>query len=270
MAAELIRIFSDIHYGDRSSQVRRLDQLRPLADGATSLILNGDVLDTRRGPAPDFTAACRAEVTDFFARLGPPVQFLTGNHDPDFSPHHAADLAGGQVFVTHGDVVFDEIVPWAVDAPAIRQLVRARLGPAAGRGLLAEQLAGFRQIAASIPQRHQSERNGWKYLAGLAADTMWPPWRTTRVVQAWWVHPGLIRSLARAHRPAARFAVVGHTHWPGIWGRPGGPIVIGSYCLPVGGLAVDLAADLLTVRRVQLRRGEFRTGEPIAQFALAP
>ena len=42
----LIRIFSDLHYGDRSSRLRRLDQLSPLLDGISRLILNGDTLDT--------------------------------------------------------------------------------------------------------------------------------------------------------------------------------------------------------------------------------
>ena len=272
MAAELIRIFSDIHYGDRSSQVRTLAQLRPLAEGATTVMLNGDTLDTRPGPAPDYSAACRAEVGDFFACLGPPVRFLTGNHDPDISAEHAADLAGGQVLVIHGDLVFDEIVPWAADAPAIRERVLAGLGPAASRGGLEAQLATLRLIAATIPQRHQSERNGWKYLTGLAKDVLWPPWRATRVFRAWGVYPGRIRRLAQAHRPMAKFVLAGHTHWPGVWRRSDGPVVIntGSYCLPVGGLAADLTATQLTVRRVRRRGGEFRLGETIAQFTLAP
>jgi len=270
MAAELIRILSDLHYGDRSSRVLRLAQLRPLAEGVGTLVLNGDVLDTRRGPAPDFTAACRAEVTDFFARLGPPVRFVTGNHDPDFSAEHALDLAGGRVFVTHGDLVFDEIVPWALDAALIRRRVRERLGPQPRPGALEAQLAEFRAIAATLPQRHQSERNRWKYLFGLAVDTAWPPWRANRIVWAWWVYPGRIRALLRRHRPAAQVALVGHTHWPGIWRSGSGPAVIntGSFCQPMGGLAADLEGGSLTVRRVRLTRGEFRPDRVVARFAL--
>jgi hypothetical protein len=66
MAAEVIRIFSDLHYGDRSSRITRLAALAPLAEGAAAVIVNGDSLDTRPGPHPAFTATCRAEVQAFF------------------------------------------------------------------------------------------------------------------------------------------------------------------------------------------------------------
>ena len=91
MAAELTRIFSDIHYGDRASRVRRLAQLRPLLAGVDHLVLNGDTLDTRPGPNPDHTAACRAEVLAFFGEHVPRTTFLTGNHDANFTSEHALD-----------------------------------------------------------------------------------------------------------------------------------------------------------------------------------
>ena len=40
---------------DRGSRVPSLSALRPLFDGATSLIFNGDTIDTRPGPTPDRT-----------------------------------------------------------------------------------------------------------------------------------------------------------------------------------------------------------------------
>src|SRR3954466_6212027 len=59
--AKLTRIFSDVHFGDRASRVDRLAQLRPLLDGVDQLVLNGDTMDTRPGPRPQYTSACRAE-----------------------------------------------------------------------------------------------------------------------------------------------------------------------------------------------------------------
>ena len=111
-----IRIFSDVHFGDRASRVHSLAQLRPLCEGAAALILNGDTLDTRPGPDPDRSSRLLSEVRSFFAAVGVPATLLTGNHDPALSPHHACDLADGRVFVTHGDIFFDEIVPWGHDA----------------------------------------------------------------------------------------------------------------------------------------------------------
>ena len=123
-----IRIFSDVHFGDRASSVRSLGQLRPLGEGAGALILNGDTLDTRSGPDPERSSRLLSEVQSFFSAFGAPATLMTGNHDPVLSPHHACDLAGGQVFVTHGDILFDEIVPWGYDAKLIRRRIRAALG----------------------------------------------------------------------------------------------------------------------------------------------
>ena len=127
MADELTRIFSDLHFGDRASRVHRLEQLRPLCDGVGRLVLNGDTLDTRPGPAPQHTAECRAAVLEFFPREAGAVTYVTGNHDADLSETHSVDLAGGLIFATHGDIIFDNIVPWSRDAAVIGEQITARL-----------------------------------------------------------------------------------------------------------------------------------------------
>ena len=111
------RIFSDLHYGDRASRVRSLGQIAPLLDGPARIVVNGDTLDTRPGKHPRRTAELLAEVRRFFADESPPADLLTGNHDNDISETHALELAGGRVFITHGDVLFEDIVPWGRDAP---------------------------------------------------------------------------------------------------------------------------------------------------------
>src|SRR5688500_8641847 len=121
------RILSDIHYGDRASRVDRLTQLRPLLDGVTHVVLNGDTLDTRPGPLPAHTAECRAAVSALFPREVVTSTFLTGNHDADFCPLHHLDLAGGEVFVTHGDIFFADIVPWSRDAALISRRIAEEL-----------------------------------------------------------------------------------------------------------------------------------------------
>lgn len=269
----LTRILSDIHYGDRASHVRRLAQLRPLIDGLGALVLNGDTLDTRPGPRPGHTAACRAEVLAFTTPSSPPTTLLSGNHDPDFSAQHMIELAGGQVIATHGDVVFDDIVPWGRDAPLIRQKITAALAelPASERTKLAHRFAIWRRVAGSIPQRHQSEPRRLKYALQFAADTVWPPLRVVRILRAWRDYPALVAHFAAHHWPRAKFVVVGHTHRPGVWRSPGGATVIntGSFCPPLGGCAVDVGPNRLVVRAVSRRRDEFRPGDVIADFPLA-
>lgn len=270
---EVTRIISDIHYGDHASRVRRLAQLRPLLDGVTRLVLNGDTLDTRPALDPAHTNACRAEVIDFFPRTVQDVTFLTGNHDADFSPEHSLDLARGEVFVIHGDILFDNLVPWGRDARLLGRRVAEELralAPSARENLDA-RLAIWRRVAASIPQRHQSERNPLKYALYFAADTVWPPLRFFEILRAWRVEPERAAKLVRRYRPAAGFILTGHTHRPGFWRMPDGVVVIntGSFCPPLGGYAVDLTAASLTIRRVDRRGDEFHPGEAVAEFPLA-
>lgn len=274
MAATLTRILSDLHFGDRGTQVADLTQLRPLLDGADHLVLNGDSLDTRPGPAPQHTAECAAALRDFFPRHAPRVTWLTGNHDADFSSDHTLDLAGGIVWVTHGDIFFPAIVPWSVDASLVERLMteELRVLPGDPTADLAEHLALFRRVALRIPQRHQSERDPLKYLASLLYETVWPPLRVFRIFSAWREAPHAAALLSRRHRPQARFVIAGHTHRAGIWPVRPGIVYIntGSYCQRLlGTTVVDVTAESLVVREVSLRSGEFRFGARVAEFPLA-
>ncbi len=273
VAAALTRILSDIHFGDRASRVTRLSQLCPLLEGVSHLVLNGDTLDTRPGPRPAHTDSCRAEVLEFFPRQVPATTFLTGNHDADFSPYHSLDLADGELFVIHGDIFFDNIVPWSADVALIERMIAAELRamPPDRQQDLEHRLAMFRRVAAAIPQRHQSEKHGLKYIVRYLADTIWPPTRAWRILRAWRLTPTHADALARRHRPRAKFVISGHTHRPGIWRMPSGIVIIntGSYCPPLGGTAVDLTAHAVIVRAIDLRGGEFRPGATLAEFPLA-
>jgi predicted phosphodiesterase len=270
--AELTRILSDIHFGDRASRVVRLTQLQPLFDGVTHLVLNGDTTDTRPGPDPQHTAACRAEVMAFFPRAAPALTILTGNHDADLTEIHSLELAAGGVFVVHGDIFFDNIVPWSVDAPLIERLLAAGVRdiPPDRRDDPTERMRLFRKVAAAIPQRHQSEKCSLRYYARFLHDIAWPPTRVWRILEAWRLAPRLAGRFAQQHRPAARFVVSGHTHHPGIWFTPERTVInTGSYCPPLGGTAVDLTADQVVVRSIVSRGGEFRLGDVRARFPLA-
>jgi hypothetical protein len=182
-------------------------------------------------------------------------------------------VAEGRVFITHGDILFDDIVPWGRDASECARLIAAELAARRPpeRELLETRLAIWRHVAAHIPQRHQSETQRLKYALHFAADTVWPPLRIFRIFAAWRSTPGLAAALARRHRPGARFILTGHTHYPGVWRMPDGLVVIntGSFCPPLGGLAVDVTPDRLIVRRVEFRQGAFRPGPATAEFSLA-
>lgn len=252
--------------------VKDLGQIAPLLDGADRVLLNGDTLDTRPGPAPDHTARIVDQVQTFIRQSPAELVLLTGNHDPDISPHHFLELPGG-LLVTHGDIVFDNIVPWGRDALVAAALVNTERGDAAhSADKFARLLEAHRRACAAIPQRHQAERHGLRYLAGFLTDTIWPPSRIWHIVNSWRTFPQRARRLLDEHRPQARFMISGHTHWPGVWPQPDGRVIIntGSYCPPCGHVLVEFDAERLIVRRVRRKSGDFHPGHVIAEFVLTP
>ncbi|MBI5693721.1 MAG: metallophosphoesterase family protein [Verrucomicrobia bacterium] len=273
MPAPLTRIFSDIHFGDRASNVHQLAQLDPLLDGVHHLVLNGDTLDTRPSEDPLHTQRCRVAVAEYFARRVARVTFVTGNHDADFSPCHHLDLAAGDVFAIHGDICFPNLVPWSRDAPIAAARIEAGLAAldANSREDLDRRLEVFRRVAMTLPQRHQSEHHSLRYTLRYLADTVWPPHRFLLVMHAWRVMPRRALALRDRYRPRARFVVNGHTHQPGVWRLPEGVTVIntGSFTLPLGAFAVDLSDSSLRVRRISRRGREFHPDAIVAEFALA-
>lgn len=273
MASPLIRILSDLHYGDIASPLTSLPSLAPLFEGADQIILNGDSLDTRPSKRPQRTQALRHELNSFFASAAPPVTFVTGNHDPDISSTHACDLADGNVFVLHGDAIFDDLVPWSQDAPLARRLLAAELAaiPPEQRSELQSILGACRRAAAAIPQRHQSEPHGLKYLLAFAKDTVWPPLRVFRVLRAWRDAPQRAAAFATRHRPQARFVVMGHTHRFGISRTRSGVTILntGSICPPRRAGVVDVTDDHIVLRSIERHSGKFRLGAPLASFSLA-
>ena len=269
----MIRIFSDLHYGDRATALKTLTSLTPLFEGASQIVLNGDTMDTRPSLDTRPTVQARQEVTAFFAKYAPPTTWLTGNHDPDISENHAMELADRRVFVTHGDILFENLVPWGRDAAILSERVAVELAQLSTheRDLLDCQLLAFRRAAAGVSQRHQSERNPLKYALGFAADTIWPPLRILRVLKAWRETPHRAVRLLQRHALPAKVLVMGHTHRLGAILTPSGTLVVntGSFCPPTSGGVVDVSENHLVLRRVHRKGTEFRFGETLAEFALA-
>jgi len=273
VANEVIRIFSDLHYGDRASKLDDLRALSPLFEGADRVVLNGDTLDTRQSPWPEFTRELRSEIEEFFKHQSPPATFLTGNHDPDISTHHVLELADRRVYVTHGDILYEELVPWSRDARTLRERVAsglAQLSPEA-RDRLENRFIVHRRAAVSLHQRHQSEKSTLKYALAFTADTVWPPTRFLQILRAWREAPRRAAKLLQKESSPARVFVMGHTHRLGATVGPNGLAVLntGSLCPPCIAGVVDVSAEHATLRRIERRGREFVLGGTLTKIALA-
>jgi predicted phosphodiesterase len=272
-ATGVTRIVSDLHYGDPASRVRSLEALRPLFDGADRVVFNGDSLETRRSPAAQQTAAIRQEFIEFARASVPCCTIITGNHDPEISTVHYLELLGGLVFVTHGEVLFDDLVPWSRELPEIGEFYRQELAalPADMRALPGERLAASKRACSRFELSHDPHpRHPWGRIR-RAVGIFWPPGRVAAMMKAWNELPLRAAAFARQFRPCTRFVFVGHTHRPGVWTRSGMVVVnTGSFCPPFGCYAIDVSTDQIVVRRVRHACGCFALGSVVAAFALAP
>jgi predicted phosphodiesterase len=266
MAAPVLRIFSDLHYRDGQSSFQRLDSFAPLLAGADHVILNGDTVDTQSSAAVPLLADARA----FFARHAPIVTFLSGNHDPDISGQTELSLQGGSVWVTHGDVFFDDIAPWSsLRNEMVRRLEQlAKDNSQAGPDMVETRLRHHRVACHALPQIHDQFDRSLITRAVRIVNALIPPRRLLKMLDVWRTTPALARHLALAERPRSRVVVLGHTHYPGVWRHHAGPIVIntGSFCRPFGGQFVELCDGNLRVVRIVLKRGEFHPGRIVAEF----
>jgi predicted phosphodiesterase len=273
VVAEVTRIISDLHYGDPASRVRSLDALQPLFAGADRVVFNGDSVETRQNPIPQKTAEVRQEFIEFTRNAVPGCTVITGNHDPDLSTIHQLELLGGLVLVTHGEVLFENLVPWSRELPQIREFYRQELAalPAATRELPGERLAACKRACARFELLDDPHpRHPW----GRFRRTLrifWPPRCTVAMIKAWSELPERAEAFALQFRPGTRFVMVGHTHWPGVWIRPDIVVVnTGSFRPPFGCYAVDVSAEQVVVRKVRHSGGRFALGRVVAAFSLAP
>ena len=268
-ALPVLRILSDLHIFDADSRIRDPEQLAPLFAGVDHLVLNGDTCDTER----DLPADELAGLLEFFRRRVPRVTLLTGNHDPAISELHELLLANGEVWVTHGDVLFPEATPWRTLRAELARRIDHQLAaaPAEERHTLATRLRAHRAACQKLPR--EFDRRATTAIARLhrLSITLFPPRKIIAILRAWRDTPRLAADLAAAQRPSARVIITGHIHNPGVWTRPCGRVVIntGAFGPPRGALLVDLHGGVLTVRKVTARGGRFHPGARVAEIALA-
>ena len=219
-------ILSDTHLGGPGSGAGSPAALRPLWAGADRLILNGDTTELHDPTWRAQSAKHVLEIERMCAQDGVAVEMLSGNHDPWLTDQRFLQLAGGAIFLTHGDVLHPAISPWNLASNDLRKMnERAlhRLEPM-DRTTLSSRLSAA-QFAASVD---------WDHLA-TDPEPQAPPWLrllqrpavAARVMWYWATLPGRALRFVRKNAPEARFFIFGHYHRSGVW-RFGRRVVINT------------------------------------------
>ncbi|WP_404421645.1 metallophosphoesterase [Nibricoccus sp. IMCC34717] len=265
----LTRILSDLHLYDADSRLATPEQVLPLLRGVSHLVLNGDTLDTQRTPDGDAKAEA---FRHWLEQYMPEVTFITGNHDPVVSDTHELSLAGGAVWVFHGDLLYEAIAPWSAIGGQLRREVlrRRRAGGLGTDSSFEELMAVHRSVCRDIHVEFDVTRKDKLYRAWRAARTLLPPTRFWRMMRVWQTMPQASIAFAKKHRPSASFVVTGHCHAPSLQEFAGvRAINTGSFCRPRGGHCVDLAGGELVVRRIDFASPDgARASEAVARFSV--
>lgn len=265
-------ILSDTHLGKPRGGALSVEALRPLWQGADRLIINGDVAEVNDATLRADAAREVLKIERYCEADGVELTLVSGNHDPLITDLRSLTLHGGEVYLTHGDVLHPAISPWTGHRNRLRflnQRTHEALPPDERGSTHGDQAAT--QYAAHFT---------WEELTRHDVDQPQSPPRRlassiVKLARVFWYWQTLPRAAARyaeRHAPGARFFIFGHIHRSGVW-RFGRRVVIntGAYGFPFRPHAVVIDAGQLSVWPVVLGDDKSRygfAGKPVAAFEL--
>jgi predicted phosphodiesterase len=270
---EPILILSDLHLGHRASLIKNPEQLASIMKGPGSIIFNGDTAEMRTDEDRVIGRKLAADLARVCHQVGRKAFFVNGNHDPTVSNTNHLDLSSGSILATHGDILYLGVAPWSHDAHHYlkkhRQILD-RLGPD-GYADFEKRLLATKRTSIELQMIERPLTRGCMPEFRLLVRHFWPPWRPLKIAKAWLALPRLADDLANAFRPRARFVVVGHTHYPGVW-KMGHRVIIntGGFVSHFGALAVLIESGRLEVREVKLSKKNFVFGKLRGLFQVEP
>jgi predicted phosphodiesterase len=246
---ERILVISDTHLARPGKAAGRSAWLRPLWQGFDELIVNGDLAETsdphQRGPA----ARQVLELTQLCEDDGVKLTLISGNHDPLITDRRYLRLRGGDVFLTHGDILHPAISPWSEHRHRLQALYNdalQSLDPDATGSIEARHLATQLASRMKWDDLHEPADVGKLRRAIGMADKL------GRTLWYWHRLPRDAAAFARRYVPECRYFLFGHIHRAGIWPLGGRTIInTGSYQSPKNPRAVALVGETLTVHKVQ-------------------
>ncbi len=208
------------------------------------------------------------QLFDLCEHDGVELTLLSGNHDPFITDLRHLRLAGGQVFVTHGDALHPAVAPWSPAAARMRKAHAEALAAVEGesRDHLETMLAASQHASKAEWFELEEEASHSSIMAMLVR-----PWAWISVLRYWRLFPRLAAEFAQRHAPDSRFILIGHTHRAGIWEFDGRTVVnTGAFGFPGTPRAVRIEGQTMSVLRIRYDGATYRLAETIARYELEP
>lgn len=276
-----IVILSDTHMAKPGRGAGSAAALRPLWQGATRVIFNGDTAETRSQRFYDESTRRIEELRRLTAEDGVELTLIAGNHDPLISEIDWVELFDGRVVITHGDLLHPAVAPWSDEnneleneyRQAMREMKETPDSADARDKSRAAKRASARYWRKQGLDRYYNESRG-----------LWRKWLTrarkaSLVLYYWVAMPRRARRFARGHFPDCRFFIFGHIHRPGVWRWPTedgiGELVVlntGAYRTPRWPRAVVIENGQIGLYKVRFSRknGHRLADRPQHAFKLCP
>ena len=268
---EPVRILSDLHLAHPGSTVSDVRQLCPLLEGAGTLLFNGDTFELRKEALRKRAEECRAQLEALCAQLGVEPVFMTGNHDPEISSYHYFDLCGEKVFLTHGDILYEDVSPWSKLIADMREVLDhiRRDYPPDYLNDLELSLAAAKRIAAETRVRKAIRAGSFRKLRTLLAEA-WPPHRPAMILKTWLCSHYRGHEVRNRFRPKADFIIYGHTHRALLHEHGGKHVINTGAFMPLSrAMVVEIKDGEMMVNEVARRAGNFRKGRQRAAWSVA-
>ena len=265
---EPIRILSDLHLGHDACALADVREIRPLLEGARTVIFNGDTSEVRAKCFKRRAAEEQAKLTGMLDELGVQRTFyVTGNHDPRISGYHHLDLCNGKLLVTHGDFLLRYVSPWSHKLRHCRPRIDAHLAQCDQSRLDTDfeyRLEVTRQCCDLLEMPRSVSPNSLVGRVKYVARELWPPTRIFIILRVWLQSPGLMATALERYRPNAQVAVFGHIHYPGMWRKKGRLLVnTGGYLSAVNARVIEVQDQQVTSYKVTQRAGECHLAKPV-------
>ncbi|HUF61564.1 MAG TPA: hypothetical protein VMN36_05765 [Verrucomicrobiales bacterium] len=261
---EPVRILSDLHLGHPLSRIREVEDLWPLIAGASTVVFNGDSAEVRMGPQRERALELLGALQSLLERRGVASIFLTGNHDPRYSEHHALLLGKSRLLATHGDFLIPFISPWSRRLDRCRLEMEKLLGgadPARWDRDLEYRLELARDCCDLLEMAAPKEGLGRMAKLREMLHDVASPKRALTIAEVWLRNPGRAFQAMERMAPETRVMVVGHTHWPGVWRRAERVVInTGGFVGLPRAQMVEFADGLVRVHSVRGKSGRCELG----------